>query len=56
MYLQAPDTYDPTQNPRTFDVGPDGRFLIIEESQASGSGINVVLNWDQVLEERVPAP
>ena len=45
---------------RTYDVAPDGRFLMI----SSGSGqtvtdaqpleINVVVNWDLELLERVP--
>ena len=33
-------------NRRDYDVSPDGRFLMIRESQASTPlGINVVLNW-----------
>ena len=41
-----------------FDVGPDGRFLMIRESPESGaaSQIKIVLNWFQELTEFVRVP
>ena len=48
---------------RTFDLSPDGeRFLMIKGVDESGTEdasprrINVVVNWFQELEERVPVP
>jgi hypothetical protein len=40
---------------RTYDVAPDGRFLMIQELQESTPlGINVVLNWFEELKRLVP--
>jgi serine/threonine-protein kinase len=40
---------------RTFDVAPDGRFLMIKESQPSATGdIILVQNWFEELKQRVP--
>ena len=43
---------------RTYDVAPDGRFLMVSGAQGSDSAqpleINVVVNWDQELLTRVP--
>ena len=45
---------------RTYDVAPDGRFLMVSGAQGSDSDetqpleINVVVNWDQELLRRVP--
>jgi Tol biopolymer transport system component len=40
---------------RDYDVAPDGRFLMIQEPQASTPlGINVVLNWFEELKRLVP--
>ncbi len=46
---------------RTYDVAPDGRFLMIKAAAEVGENtpslhLNVVLNWDQELLERVPVP
>ena len=46
---------------RTYDVAPDGRFLIIKsagqpDAEVSSPEITVVLNWHQELIERVPIP
>ena len=46
---------------RTYDVSPDGRFLMIRTSREDGDDdappqINVVLNWHLELLERVPVP
>jgi len=46
--------------PRNYDVGPDGKFLIVlpasqgENTQAAGLQVNVVLNWLEELKQRVP--
>ena len=37
----------------SYDVHPDGRFLMIERDVASSS-IRVILNWFEELKERVP--
>ena len=40
-----------------YDVTPDGQFLIVtRREQATVSQLDVVLNWDQELLERVPVP
>ena len=46
---------------RSYDVAPDGRFLIIravEEGAAEGTASNlvVVLNWFEELKQKVPVP
>ena len=43
---------------RPFDLAPDGRFLMIRSlgGEAASPQINVVLNWDKELLERVPVP
>ena len=39
-----------------YDVAPDGRFLMLRNSQGSEAArFNVVLNWFKILEQRVPA-
>jgi hypothetical protein len=45
----------------TYDVAPDGRFVVVkrdadDERADEAPYINVVLNWDQELLERVPVP
>lgn len=41
--------------PRTYDVAPDGRFLMIEQSAGPATrGFTVVLNWFEELQRRVP--
>jgi hypothetical protein len=39
-----------------YDLAPDGRFLMIKPNadELAPSAINVVLNWDQELKQRVP--
>jgi len=40
---------------QNYDVAPDGRFLMIQETKESAPlGINVVLNWLEELERLVP--
>ncbi len=40
---------------QNYDVAPDGRFLMIQETDESESlGINVVLNWFDELKRLVP--
>ena len=44
---------------RAYDLGPDGRFLMMKPVRSEGEAvpqINVVLNWDKELLERVPVP
>ena len=44
---------------RSYDVAPDGRFLMLKETDDGAAGvtqIQVVLNWHQELLERVPVP
>ncbi len=44
-------------NRPNYDVGPDGRFLMIKEEEEEGSAqINVVLNWFEELKRLVPRP
>ena len=46
--------YDPNV-PRTYDVAPDGRFLMIQEGQRPPSAsLVVVQNWLEELKRRVP--
>jgi serine/threonine-protein kinase len=41
---------------KTYDVGPDGRFVMIQDTHAKpAEGITVVLNWFAELERLVPA-
>ena len=49
--------YDLALNVRTpnYDVAPDGRFLMIRQSEGSSPNqINVVLNWSEELKRLVP--
>jgi serine/threonine-protein kinase len=39
-----------------YDVGPDGRFLMIKEEESEAAPINVVLNWFEELKRLVPTP
>ena len=39
---------------RQYDVGPDGRFLMIKEGDRASNQIVVVLNWFTELQQRVP--
>ena len=39
-----------------YDIGPNGRFLMINQGDVSTINVNVVLNWHQELLERVPIP
>ena len=42
---------------RTYDVAPDGRFLMVKEGERENDAaahIDVVLNWVQELTERLP--
>ena len=44
---------------RTYDVAPDGRFLMVKERERDNDAapyIDVVLNWVQELTERLPRP
>ena len=45
---------------REYHVGPDGRFLMMRDAQATDGGtptpVVLVLNWFEELKERVPLP
>jgi hypothetical protein len=38
---------------RYYDVAPDGRFLMIEQTRATGVSVVVAQHWDQELKARV---
>ncbi len=38
---------------RSYDVGPDGRFFIIEAPPGTTTHLRVVLNWGEELRSRV---
>jgi serine/threonine-protein kinase len=44
-------------SPRDYDVASDGRFLMLKEDEqfAAATHIDVVLNWHELLKQRVPA-
>jgi serine/threonine-protein kinase len=44
-----------TAYPRSWDVAPDGRFLVIKPLSNEPARINVVENWFEELKQRVPA-
>ncbi len=48
------DPYSYGVGPRNYDVGPDGRFLMIKEETAPRQ-INIVRNWTEELKARVPS-
>ena len=39
---------------KTYDVGPDGQFVMIQDSEESLQQINVVLNWFEELKRLAP--
>jgi len=44
------------RSPRTFDVAPDGRFIMVERSTAkSSASIVLARNWGEEVKRRVPA-
>ena len=56
ILFELPST--PTATARTYDVAPDGRFLVIKFPQNDKSSnaptLNVVLNWTDELERLTP--
>ena len=48
----APSYVDPTGG-RNFDVGPNGRFLMMKEFRPE---LILVQNWDEKLKRLVPTP
>jgi serine/threonine protein kinase/Tol biopolymer transport system component len=58
VLFELPST--PTATARTYDVAPDGRFLVIKfpqnDKSANAPTLNVVLNWTEELERLTPTP
>jgi hypothetical protein len=56
ILFELPST--PTATARTYDVAPDGRFLVIKfpqnDKSATAPTLNVVLNWTAELERLTP--
>ena len=52
ILFELPST--PTATARTYDVAPDGRFLVIKfpqnDKSSTAPALNVVLNWTDELE------
>ena len=51
----------PANQPRAWDILPDGRFIGIvsgteDETRSSTSEIRLVLNWFEELKQKVPVP
>jgi len=48
--------YNLTNQPPSYDVASDGRFLMIKSSEQSqrAAPIEIVLNWNEELKQRVP--
>ena len=40
----------------SYDVAPDGRFLMIQDNNADRTQLNVVLNWFSELKREVATP
>ena len=38
----------------TYDVAPDGRFLMVEQAEGDSTSFVVVLNWFEELKRLVP--
>ena len=55
MLFEAPYVRDQTNGSPNYDVGADGRFLMIRRAESTAR-VHVVLNWHQELLERVPTP
>jgi eukaryotic-like serine/threonine-protein kinase len=57
ILFELPST--PTATARTYDVAPDGRFLVIKfpqnDKSSTAPALNVVLNWTDELERLTPA-
>jgi serine/threonine-protein kinase len=57
ILFELPST--PTATARTYDVAPDGRFLVIKfpknDKTSNAPALNVVINWTDELERLMPA-
>ena len=60
VLFEEPDTAPPdfVFNAASYDVAPDGRFLMISQTEASQTPMKLVVvqNWFQELERLVPTP
>ena len=46
-------TYQRSQQPPSFDVANDGRFVMIKSDTQSSGAISVILNWQELLREKI---
>ena len=46
--------FDPLFGPRSYDVAPDGRFLMVQSDAPRPTEIQVVMNFFEELRARVP--
>ena len=46
--------FDPLFGPRSYDVAPDGRFLMVQSDAPRPTEIQVVVNFFEELRQRVP--
>ena len=59
MPLPIKQVYLLLAGPRAYDITPDGKYFVVEISQADPAKappeqINVTLNWLEELKQRVP--
>jgi hypothetical protein len=61
LHLKAPEVlfeggFVPylTNTPNTYDVAPDGRFLMIEPNASAATSLVLVKNWFEELKRLVP--
>ncbi|HKE82275.1 MAG TPA: protein kinase, partial [Vicinamibacterales bacterium] len=45
-------TYQRSQQPPSFDVANDGRFVMIKSDTQSSGAVSVILNWQELLREK----
>jgi hypothetical protein len=57
--ISGPYLFPPAGNGRTFDVAPDGRFLMVKPvngTAKSPQSIVLVQNWSEEVKRLVPTP
>jgi len=45
-------TYFRSEQPPSYDVAPDGRFVMVKPDTAAETPITVILNWTERLRQR----